>query len=51
MFRVDVGMQVTRALHPSLQPTQQLPLSVLGALDVDTVQKFLNPFFSMHFFI
>lgn len=51
VFRVDVGLQVARALPPPLQPTQQCPLLALGAQDVDIVQKFLNPFFSMHFFI
>lgn len=30
-FRVDVGMQVARALPPHLQATQQLPPSCPGA--------------------
>lgn len=37
-------------LHPSSPPSNR-PLPVLGVQDVDIVQRFLNPFFSMHFFI
>jgi hypothetical protein len=42
------------AQGPCLQPSSPLSnpsLPSLGTQDVDTVQRFLNPFFSMHFFV